>query len=69
MDAGPSGFKISMINMLKALMEKKETYAMTWVISAKRQILQEETKANTKNQNTVAETKNVPHGLISRQHN
>ena len=42
---------------------------MPWVISAKRQKLQEESKANTRNQNTVTERKNVPHGLIIRQHN
>ena len=54
--------------MLKALMDKKETICNDMGNISKDK-LQEETKANTRNQNTVAETKNVPHGLISRQHN
>lgn len=36
MDAGPSGFKTSIINMLKALWKKeRRQYAMTWVTSAR----------------------------------
>lgn len=48
--------------------KKRRQHAMTWVTSAKRQKLQEESKANTRIQNTVTETKNVPHELIGRQH-
>ena len=39
--------------------KKRRQHAMTWVTSAKRQKLQEESKANTRIQNTVTEM-NMP---------
>lgn len=40
--------------------KRRRQYAMTWVTSAKRQKLQEESKANARIQNTVTETRECP---------